>query len=26
MSRPQRKGCDAGHVQHSVWANASRRP
>src|SRR5882672_4065795 len=20
MSRPQRKGCDAGHVQHRVWA------
>jgi hypothetical protein len=20
MSRPQRKGCDAGHVQHAVWA------
>ncbi|HYS83893.1 MAG TPA: hypothetical protein VEN78_02675 [Bradyrhizobium sp.] len=21
MSRPQRKGCDTGHVQRAVWAN-----
>jgi len=20
MSRPQRKGCDTGHVRHRVWA------
>jgi hypothetical protein len=20
MNRPQRKGCDAGHVQRGVWA------
>jgi hypothetical protein len=23
MSRPRRKGCDVGHVQHRAWANVA---